>query len=102
MIIKQENYFIWTVTKMDPVVIARNLGKLITTKRLEDATNKNQKDLALKVNILLSMLLLVQLNATVSKILLIILQMEPALKNILVVLVRKERYTIKYKIFPKR
>ena len=77
---------------MDLDVIAKTLGKLITTKRQEDATNRNLKVLVLKVNILLSMLHLAQLNAIVSKILHIILQMEPAWKNILVVLVKRERY----------
>ena len=74
------------------VVTAKTLGKLITTKRQEDATNRNLKVLVLKVNILLSMLHLAQLNAIVSKILHIILQMEPAWKNIPVVLVQRGRY----------
>ena len=74
------------------VVTAKTLGKLITTKRQEDATNRNLKVLVLKVNILLSMLHLAQPNAIVLKTLHIILQMEPALKNILVVLVQRGRY----------
>ena len=74
------------------VVTVKTLGKLITTKRQEDATNRNLKVLVLKVNILLSMLHLAQPNAIVLKTLHIILQMEPALKNILVVLVQRGRY----------
>ena len=77
---------------MDLVVTAKTLGKLITTKRQEDATNRSLKGLVPKVNILLSMLHLAQLNAIVSKILHIILQMEPAWKNIPVVLVQRGRY----------
>ena len=77
---------------MDLVVTAKTLGKLITTKRQEDATNRNLKVLVLKVNILLSMLHLAQPNAIVSKILHIILQMEPAWKNTPVVLVQRGRY----------
>ena len=78
--------------KTDLVVTVKTLGKLITTKRQEDATNRNLKVLVLKVNILLSMLHLAQPNAIVSKILRIMLQMEPALKNILAVLVQRGRY----------
>ena len=79
------------VTRTDPVVIVKTPGKLTIIKRLEAAMNKNQKDLVLKDNILLSMLHPVQQNATVSKILLIILLMEPAWKSIHVVHVRRER-----------
>ena len=77
---------------MNLVVTVKTLGKLITTKRQEDATNRNLKVLVRKVNILLSMLHLAQPNAIVSKILRIMLQMEPALKNILAVLVQRGRY----------
>ena len=79
------------VTRTDPVVIVKTPGKLTIIKRLEAAMNKNQKDLVLKDNILLSMLHPVQQNATVSKILLIIQLMEPAWKSIHVVHVRRER-----------
>ena len=85
------NYSILMVIRMDPVVIVRTPGKLTIIKRLGAATSKNQKDLVLKDNILLSMLHPVQQNATVSKILLIILLMEPAWKSILAVHVRRER-----------
>ena len=76
---------------MDQVVIAKTPGKLIIIKRQEAAMNKNQKVLVPKGNILLSMLHPVQQNATVSKILLIILLMEPAWKSTHVVHVQRER-----------
>ena len=77
--------------RTDPVVIVRTPGKLTIIKRQEAAMNKNQKDLVPKGNILLSMLHPVQQNATVSKILLTILLMEPAWRSTHVVLVRRER-----------
>ena len=73
------------------VATARSLGKLITIKRREDATNKNQKDLVPKVNILLLIQPLGQQNATVLKTLHLIPLMVPALKSIRVVLVRRGR-----------
>ena len=38
----QENYFTLTAIRMDPDVSASNLGKLIITKKQENATNKSQ------------------------------------------------------------
>ena len=66
------------VIKTGLVVTAKSLGKLITIKKREDATNKNQKDLVQKGNILLLIQPLGQQNATVLKTLHLIPLMAPA------------------------
>ena len=77
---------------MDPVVIARDPGKLTTTKRLADAMNKNQKDPVQKGNILPLILPPDQLSVIALRILLLILKMGHVLKSLLEALVQKERY----------
>ena len=77
---------------MGLAVIARSLGKRITTKRREDATNRNQKDLVQKDNILPSILPPVARNVIVSKTLPLILKMGLVLKNIQEGHVLKEGY----------